>query len=54
MPEIKDELEVERLRNLVQGFTWSLVNVEYTDTDIIMTIKKPRVTLPEELGAGPG
>lgn len=53
MAEIKDQLEIDRLRNLTQGFGWEVVNQQFTDTHIILTLRKPRLAAVPEPGAGP-
>jgi len=54
MVEERDRLEMERLLNLVQGFGWKEVKREETDTQIVITLVKPKfeVTAPSGLGAG--
>lgn len=49
-----NKLEVDRIVNLVTGFGWEKVKEELTDTDILIVLKKKRVSLPGELGSGPG
>lgn len=54
MPEANmDKLEVERVLNLVQGFGWEKVSEQLTEADIVLTIKKPRVSPVPEMGVGP-
>lgn len=53
MVEVKDRLEVDRLRNLTQGFGWEVAQEEYTDTHILITMKKARTAPILEVGAGP-
>lgn len=52
MPIDLNKIEVERVENLVTNFGWMKVSEELTDTHIILTIKKPRVTPVEEFGEG--
>lgn len=40
MPEASVLMEVERVMNLVQGFTWSKVKEEIIGDEIHLTIKK--------------
>ncbi len=47
-----NRIEVDRIVNLVIGFGWEKVKEEITDTDILLVLKKKRVSLPGELGAG--
>lgn len=53
MAELQDQLEIDRLRNLTQGFGWEVVQQEFTDTHIVLTLKKPRVEVAEVMGIGP-
>lgn len=41
-----NRLEVERIRNLTQGFGWELVKEEYTDQNIIIVLQKTKVISP--------
>lgn len=50
----QNRLEVERIRNLVQGFGWVVSKDEITDDKIIMTMEKPRVVPVSGQMAGPG
>ena len=52
MPIDLNRLEIERVDNLVRNFSWSKVKEEITDTEIILTFKKPRVSAPPEIGEG--
>ncbi len=45
-------VEIQRVTNLVTGFGWEKIKEELTDTDILIVLKKKRVSLP--LGAGEG
>ena len=54
MVEVAEKLEIERVNNLIQGFGWEKVSEEYTDTHIVLIIKKPRMAKEVEPGAGPG
>lgn len=47
----QNRLEVERIRNLVTGFGWEIINEQITDEDIIITMKKKRV-VPVPVVAG--
>lgn len=47
-----NRLEIERVVNLVRNFGWDKAKEEFTDTDIILTIKKPRLAVIPELGEG--
>jgi hypothetical protein len=49
-----NRLEVERIRNLVQGFQWEVIKEEVTEEDIILVMKKPRVAKAEIPKVGPG
>ena len=50
MPVDLNKLEVERAVNLITNFGWSKIKEELTDTDMILTIQKPRVSPPPEIG----
>lgn len=39
----KNMLEFERIRNLVNGFGWTVRVQQITDDKLIMTLEKPRV-----------
>ena len=52
MPVDLNRLEIERIINLVRNFGWDKVKEEFTDTDIVLTIKKPRVEPIPVLGEG--
>lgn len=43
MPTDPNRLEVERVRNLVQGFGWSIVKEEYGTDEIIVVMKKTAI-----------
>jgi hypothetical protein len=49
-----NRIEVDRIVNLVVGFGWEKIKEEITDTDILLVLKKKRVSFPGELGAGSG
>ena len=48
----KNRLEVDRIRNLIQGFGWSVSKQEDTDDEIILTIKRKRIKAEVEAGLG--
>ena len=52
MPVDLNKLEIERVVNLAVNFGWSKIKEEFTDTDMILTIQKPRVSAPPETGEG--
>ena len=52
MPVDLNRLEIERVDNLIRNFGWSKIKEELTDTDIVLTIKKPRVEPIPDLGEG--
>jgi len=52
MPVDLNKLEVERVTSLITNFGWSKTKEELTDTDIILTIQKPRAEGIPEVGAG--
>ena len=54
MVEVRDELEVERLRNLVVGFGWAISKQEFLAEKIVMTLEKPRAVPPVDVSPGPG
>lgn len=41
MPIMQDELEVERLRNLVEAFGWVLKTTSRTGDEMVVTFAKP-------------
>ena len=49
-----DQIEIERIVNLTRGFDWEKVSEEITDTHVLVTFKKKRVSPEPELGVGPG
>jgi len=51
--EIPDELEIERLRNLVIGFGWVISKVELKTDRIILTVELERVSKEGGESAGP-
>jgi len=51
--EIPDELEVERLRNLVAGFGWVISKVELKTDRIILTVELLRESKEGVESAGP-
>lgn len=53
MAEIRDELELERLRNLVVGFGWSITNQEFKTDRIIVTLEMLRESKPGDESPGP-
>jgi len=53
MATVQEQLEVDRLINLVRGFGWEEEKREMTTMDIIITLKKPRIVGEVETGAGP-
>lgn len=44
MAQDRNQLEFERIRNLVQGFGWAQVKTETTDSELIMVLTKKRET----------
>jgi len=53
MPEVRDELELERLRNLVTGFGWTISKQEFKTDRIIVTLEKERESKPGDESPGP-
>ena len=53
MAEIPDELEIERLRNLVIGFGWVVSKVELKTDRIILTVELERASKEGAESAGP-
>ena len=53
MAEVSDQLELERLRNLVAGFGWTISKQEYKTDRIIVTLEKERESKPCEESPGP-
>jgi len=51
--EIPDELEIERLRNLVQGFGWVISKVELKTDRIVLVVEKVRESKEADESAGP-
>jgi hypothetical protein len=50
----QDRLEIDRLGNLISGFGWKISKQEFTDDEIIVTIKKSRAPGVEVPPAGEG
>lgn len=48
----QDKLEIARVDNLVRNFGWSKSSEEFTDTEIIITLKKARAEPLKEFGEG--
>ena len=40
MPQMPVDLEIERLKNLVTGFGWSLEEKKISKTEIVVVLKK--------------
>lgn len=53
MQEVRPEIEVERVMNLVVGFGWTKVKEEIIDDEIHLEIKKKSAGAAGA-GAGPG
>lgn len=53
VPRISDELEVERVKNLIGGFGWSISNTEVKTDKLILTIVKDRESTEAEPSPGP-
>jgi len=52
--EIPDDLEIERLRNLVIGFGWVVVKTETKTDRIVLTVELERELKETPESAGPG
>lgn len=52
MPDVIPTLEIERVENLINNFDWKVVKQEITETDILLTIKKPKDTSLTETSPG--
>ena len=52
MSDVIPTLEIERIENLINNFDWKVVKQEITETDIILTIKKPKGTSLTENSPG--
>ncbi len=49
MPVLQEELEINRLTNLVEAFGWKRKCVERDDRDVVVSFAKPLVEdIPEE------
>ena len=48
----RNKIEIERIDNLTRNFGWVQIKQNITDTDIELTISKPRVEPIPEVGAG--
>jgi len=49
MPEIQEEIEISRLRNLVEAFGWKQKGVERNDVEVTVSFTKPILEdIPEE------
>ena len=53
MAEIPDELEIERLRNLVIGFGWVVTKVELKTDRIVLAVEMERDSKKGVESAGP-
>ena len=53
MPDVPDELEIERLKNLITGFGWAISKTELKTDRIILTIEKKRTAADAEASPGP-
>lgn len=54
MVAIREELELERLRNLVAGFGWTVKKSEYLEDRLVVTLEKKREVPVTPIGPGPG
>jgi len=52
--EIPDDLEIERLRNLVIGFGWVVTKTELKTDRIVLTVEMERELKETPETAGPG
>ena len=50
----RDQMEIDRVGNLIRGFGWKISKQEFTDDKIIMVIEKSRGPGVEVAEAGPG
>ena len=52
MAEVPDELEIERLRNLVVGFGWKVTATEIKTDRVVLTVELERELkeTPESVG----
>ena len=53
MTPVQSLVEIERVVNLVVNFGWKLVSQQVTETDIILTLKKPKPSTLTETSPGP-
>lgn len=54
MAEVPDELEVERVKNLISGFGWEISKQEILTDRLVLTIDRKRETPAADESAGPG
>jgi len=48
VPRVPDDLELERIRNLISGFGWVVVKQEFTPDRIEVVIELKREAAPKE------
>lgn len=53
MPDVPDELEIERVRNLIVGFGWEISKQEVFDDRVELTVVKKRESAEAETPPGP-
>jgi hypothetical protein len=53
MDPLESTIEIERVTNLVGNFGWKLVSRQVTETDIVLTLKKPKPSSLTETSPGP-
>ena len=45
--------EIERIRNLITNYLWTISKQEITEDEIILTIKQPKMSSLSETSPGP-
>lgn len=53
MAPVSDELEIERVRNLISGFGWVITKQELKTDRIILTVEMERASKEVDESAGP-
>lgn len=53
MPDVPDELEIERVKNLITAFGWAISKTELKTDRIILTIENKRTAAEAEASPGP-
>lgn len=54
MAEEVDQMEIERVRNIVNGFGWRITKQELLTDRIVLTVEKNRTASAETEAGSPG